>query len=81
MKTSLDFLKIGEEGRVVELKCRKEIYRRLLEMGVTPNTVIHCIRWAPRRGAIEIRIRGFSLALGYSEATSIVIEKGGELCE
>ncbi|WP_313530308.1 FeoA family protein [Anaerotignum sp.] len=81
MQTSLNFLEKGEQGRVVALKCEKDVYRRLLEMGVTPNTLLHCIRWAPMKGAIEVGIRGFSLALGYNEATLIVIEKEGGLCE
>ncbi|WMI80456.1 FeoA family protein [Anaerotignum sp. MB30-C6] len=77
METSLNFLEEGEQAKVVRLTCHEELYRRLLEMGFTPNTHLYCIRWAPMGGAIEVRIRGFSLALGYSEAESIVIEKGG----
>lgn len=78
MKTSLNFLEKGEVAKVVGFQCDKEVYRRLLEMGVTPDTPLHCIRWAPMRGAIEVKIRGFSLALGYNEASAIMIEKEGE---
>ncbi|WP_304509122.1 FeoA family protein [Anaerotignum sp.] len=77
MQTSLNFLKKGEWGRVVRLDCDKEISRRLLELGVTPNTLLYCIRWAPMGGAVEVRLRGFSLALGYNEAASVLIEKEG----
>jgi len=77
MQTSLNFLEQGERGRVIQITCRKEVYRRLLELGLTPNSHLYCIRWAPMRGAIEVRIRGFSLALGYNEAASILIEKEG----
>jgi Fe2+ transport system protein FeoA len=77
MQTSLNFLEKGEWGRVVRLNCDKEISRRLLELGVTPNTLLYCIRWSPMRGVIEVRLRGFSLALGYNEAASVMIEKEG----
>lgn len=78
MKTSLNYLEKNEQAKVIGFKCGREVYRRLLEMGVTPDTHLYCIRWAPLRGAIEVKIRGFSLALGYNEAKSILIEKEGE---
>lgn len=77
MQTSLNFLEKGQWGRVVGFHCDKEIFRRLLELGVTPNTLLYCVRWAPMGGAIEVRLRGFSLALGYNEAASVMIEKEG----
>lgn len=81
MQTRLNFLEKGERGRVIRLDCGKEVYRRLLELGITPNTPLYCIRWAPMRGAVEVKIRGFCLALGCNEAAFIVIEKEGEQCE
>lgn len=77
MQTSLNYLEKGEWGRVIALTCQKATARRLLELGVTPNTRLYCIRWAPMRGAIEIKIRGYLLAVGYNDATSILIEKEG----
>lgn len=81
MQTSLNFLEKGESAKIIALTCDKERYRRFLEMGLTPNTCLNCIRWAPMRGAIEIEIRGFTLALGYQEAASILIEKEGKAYE
>ncbi|MDD3393337.1 MAG: ferrous iron transport protein A [Clostridia bacterium] len=78
MQTRLNFLEKGEWGRVIKIACGKEVYRRLLELGVTPNTLLYCIRWAPMHGAVEVKIRGFCLALGYNEAAFIVIEKEGD---
>ncbi|WP_312071882.1 FeoA family protein [Anaerotignum propionicum] len=77
MKTSLNHLEKGGCGRVIALTCQKATARRLLELGVTPNTRIYCIRWAPMHGAIEVKIRGYLLAVGYNDAASILIEKEG----
>lgn len=77
MQTSLNHLEKGECGRVIALICQKATARRLLELGVTPNTRIYCIRWAPMHGAIEVKIRGYLLAVGYNDAASILIEKEG----
>ncbi len=78
MQTSLSNLEKGEQGRVVGLICDRGIARRLLELGVTPNTLLYCIRWAPMRGAIEVKIRGYLLAVGYHDARFILVEKEGE---
>ncbi len=78
MQTSLNYLEEGQWGKVIDLTCKRTTARRLFELGVTPNTHLYCVRWAPMHGAIEVKIRGYLLALGYSDAASILIEKEGE---
>lgn len=78
MQTSLSNLEKGEQGRIIGITSDRGIARRLLELGVTPNTLLYCIRWAPMRGAIEVKIRGYLLALGYHDARLILIEKVGD---
>jgi len=49
---------------------------RLLEMGITPGSVLNVIRAAPLGFPIEVKIRGYSLSLRESEAECIEIEPG-----
>ena len=78
MQTSLSELQQNERGRVVGFACEKQILRRLLELGITENTTLLCIRWAPMQGVIEVKVRGYLLAIGFEDAKGILIEKEGK---
>ncbi|KPP94585.1 MAG: ferrous iron transport protein FeoA [Bacteroidetes bacterium HLUCCA01] len=50
---------------------------RMLEMGITPGTAIDFIRQAPLGFPIEIKVRGFLVALRKSEADHIEVDHHG----
>ncbi len=50
------------------------VRQRLMEMGVTPNTLFEVVRVAPLGDPIEIKIRGYNLSLRKSEAQHVEVE-------
>ena len=71
---SLIDLREGEVGRVIFIRGGRKVIRRLLDMGITPNTVIKVIRIAPFGGPVEISVRESNIALGRSIASKIFVE-------
>lgn len=68
-------LPVGETAKVVSIKESGIISKRLMEMGVVPGTSVRVVKNAPFGCPIEIRVRGYNLALRRSEAQSIEIIK------
>ena len=52
--------------------------RRLMDMGLTPGTVIVVVKSAPFHGPIEVMIRGSRLALGRRMAHRILVNVNRE---
>ena len=48
--------------------------KRLEDMGATPGTEITVINSAPFHGPVEIRLRGYRLAIGRGMAKRILVE-------
>ncbi len=63
-----------ERGRIVKVGGRKGIRRRLLDMGVVVGAEVEVQRVAPLGDPLEIRIKGYNLALRLEEADNIQIE-------
>jgi len=68
-------LKPGESGRVVQVGGEKILRHRLLEMGITPRTVVTVKKAAPMGDPIELFLRGYTLTLRLDDAGRITIEK------
>jgi Fe2+ transport system protein A len=66
-------LPIGADARVVSVNGESRVIRRLMEMGVIPGVSIKVIKTAPFGDPIEIRVRGYSLAMRKNEADSIEV--------
>ncbi len=74
MLKRLDEFKIGETGLIKKVEGEGRLRRRLLDMGVTPNTEVYLRKKAPFGDPIEITIRGYELTLRSTEAQLIVLE-------
>lgn len=74
-KSTLDQLPIGEVGKVHAIEGNSAISKRLMEMGVVPGVSVRVIKTAPFGCPLEIRVRGYHLALRRSEALTIEIIK------
>ena len=72
--TSIADLKEHAEGRVAFIRGDNRVLRRLLDMGITTNTIIHIIKSAPFGGPVEIAVRGSKLALGREIASDVFVE-------
>ena len=68
-------LKVGESGRVLTVGGEKVLRRRLLDMGITPRTVITIKKVAPLGDPIELLLRGYVLTLRLADAEQITIEE------
>lgn len=66
-------LSTGEEAKVLSVSGDNAITKRLMEMGVVPGVSVRVIKTAPLGCPIEIRVRGYSLALRKAEAQTIEI--------
>lgn len=66
-------LPFGRSARVVRVSGDSAITRRLLEMGVIPGIELTVVRTAPFGDPLEIRVRGYSLAMRRNEAASIEV--------
>lgn len=78
---SISDLKEHASGRVVFVRGEQKKLRRLLDMGLTPNTMVKVVRSAPLGGPIEIEVRGSKVALGRGIAADVFVEmvKEGKL--
>jgi ferrous iron transport protein A len=70
----LSELEPAEAGRIVRMGGRDEIRRRLLDMGVVTGVVVEVQRVAPLGDPVEIRVKGYDLALRKEEARRIQVE-------
>lgn len=75
---TLDRLPFNVAARVVSVGGESAIARRLMEMGVVPGAPVRVIKSAPLGDPIEVRVRGYHLALRRSEAKTISIMTSDE---
>lgn len=64
----------GRRGRVRELAVEGLVRRRLLDLGVVPNTMIETIRRSPAGDPTAYRVRGTTIGLRREDAQGILVE-------
>ncbi len=75
MAMTLASMAPGEKARILCVGGAAQTNRRLAEMGVIRQTVVEIQRIAPLGDPIEIKVRGYSLALRKAEAEGIQVEE------
>jgi Fe2+ transport system protein FeoA len=70
---NLTNLPIGKEATVVAVNGKNAITKRLMEMGVVPGVSVRVVKSAPFGDPLEIRLRGYNLAMRKSEADTIEV--------
>jgi len=70
----LSDLKPKERGKIVRVRGEGDIRRRILDMGVVPQTMVEVERVAPLGDPIEIKVKGDHLSLRKEEAANVYIE-------
>ena len=73
---TLTDLPIGRDARVTAIHGTGPILRRLMEMGMIPGVAVKVVKTAPFGDPIEVRVRGYSLAMRKNEADSIEVAEG-----
>ena len=76
MKTLAD-LAPTEKGCIQSITGADGLSQRLSELGFTPGQPVQVVRFAPLGDPMQIRIRGFSLALRRAEARRVVLDSTG----
>jgi len=71
---NLTDLPIGEKAVVTAVHGDNQITKRLMEMGVVPGASIRMIKSAPFGDPLEVRVRGYHLAMRRSEADRIEVQ-------
>ena len=71
---TLTNLPIGESAKVTAVNGNNAITKRLMEMGVVPGVSVRMIKSAPFGDPLEIRVRGYHLAMRKSEADYIEVQ-------
>jgi Fe2+ transport system protein FeoA len=73
MTVSLSELSPGQQGRVERVSGEGQVFKRLLDMGMTPGAHVEMRRVAPLGDPIEVKLRGYHLSLRKNEASRIAI--------
>ena len=69
-------LKIGEKAKIINVNVRNaSLKRKILEMGITKNTIIFIKKIAPFSDPISIEVRGYELCLRRKELIDIEVLK------
>ncbi len=71
---TLGELSPGSTGTIRRMACRRQLRRRLMDMGVVAGTPVVVERVAPLGDPIELRLKGFHLSLRKEEAGDIWVE-------
>jgi DtxR family transcriptional regulator, Mn-dependent transcriptional regulator len=77
---ALSSLKEKQEAKIAFIRGDKKAIRRLMDLGLTPGTLISVNRIAPLKGPMEITVRGSRLALGDDIACNVFIERVPDEC-
>lgn len=64
----------GTAGTIASLDCRRQLKRRLMDMGVVSGTKFCVERVAPLGDPMELKLNGFNLSLRKAEACDIWVE-------
>ncbi|MGD9627821.1 MAG: ferrous iron transport protein A [Pyrinomonadaceae bacterium] len=69
----LSELTAGRPASVVAVHGNGTVAKRLMEMGLVPGVSVRVVKSAPFGDPIEIRVRGYSLAVRKNEAEAIEV--------
>ena len=71
---TLNDLKLGEKGKVISLKSEGTIRRRLLDIGLTPGTIVECVLISPFNDPVGYKIRNATIAIRNEDSKFIEVE-------
>lgn len=71
--TTLNKIKPGNSGVIKAVGGEGALRRRLLDMGLTPKTIISVTKVAPMGDPMELSLRGYVLTLRLEDAAKIEI--------
>jgi Fe2+ transport system protein FeoA len=72
---TLDNIKPGQGGVITAIGGQGALRRRLLDMGLTPNTRVQVRKVAPMGDPIELSLRSYVLTIRKEEASKIELKE------
>jgi len=75
MDRFLGDLKSGERACVECIQGGGAIRRRMMDMGIVPGVELEVVRRAPFGGPLQVRLKGYYLAMRCGECAKIVVKK------
>jgi Fe2+ transport system protein FeoA len=69
----LNEVELGKTANVVAVHGKGPASKRLMEMGLVPGVSLRVVKPGPFGDPIEIRLRGYSLALRINEAEAVEV--------
>ena len=72
---TLNELNIGDSAVIKAVGGEDALRCRLLDMGLTPRTVVTLQKCAPMGDPLEIRVRGYELTLRVEDAKKIEVKE------
>lgn len=73
MERFLGDLKSGERACVEYIQGGGAIRRRMMDMGIVPGVELEVVRRAPFGGPLQVRLKGYYLAMRRGECAKIVV--------
>jgi len=71
---TLDFIEPETFVKILKVTGQKSSRKRILDMGLTPGTMVEVIRRAPLGDPVEFKLKGYNLSLRKKEAGSVLVE-------
>ena len=71
---SLNSIDVGESAEIAELLTKGSTRRRLLDIGLTPNTTVECVGKSPSGDPKAFLIRGAVIAIRSEDCAEILIK-------
>ena len=71
----LSEIQVGKKAKILSVNGEGRLRDRLLDMGLTPRTIVMIRKKAPLGDPIEITLRGYELTIRLQEASQIEVEE------
>lgn len=75
MERCLGDLKPGDRAYIERIEGGGALRRRMMDMGIVPGVEIEVIRCAPLGGPLQIRLKGYYLAMRRGESAKIKVKE------
>lgn len=73
MERMLGDLKPGERASVARIEGGGALRRRMMDMGIVPGVELEVVRRAPFGGPLQVRLKGYYLAMRKEECSKIIV--------
>lgn len=71
---TLDKIMPGDSARIININANSSIKRRLLDLGIAPNSIIKSEFKSPFNDPVAYLIKGTTIALREEDAKNIMVE-------